>query len=82
MPTHVAIIVYSGWWARSLARGACADDAFEKMVAMLGPPEQRRALLDGNGARFCISPTIHIQGAEQLAWMKRAHELPVVERFP
>jgi hypothetical protein len=26
--------------------------------------------------------TLHIQGAEQLGWMKRAHELPVVERFP
>jgi hypothetical protein len=29
-----------------------------------------------------LAPTLHIQGAEQLAWMKRAHELPVVERFP
>jgi hypothetical protein len=29
-----------------------------------------------------VAPTIHIQGAEQLSWMKRAHELPVVERFP
>lgn len=29
-----------------------------------------------------LAPTIHIQGAEQLSWMKRAHELPVVERFP
>jgi hypothetical protein len=29
-----------------------------------------------------LAPTMHIQGAEQLGWMKRAHELPVVERFP
>jgi hypothetical protein len=29
-----------------------------------------------------LAPTLHIQAAEQLAWMKRAHELPVVERFP
>jgi hypothetical protein len=27
-------------------------------------------------------PTMHIQTAEQLAWMKTAHELPRVDRFP
>lgn len=29
-----------------------------------------------------LAPTLHIQGAERLGWMKRAHELPVIERFP
>lgn len=29
-----------------------------------------------------LPPTLHIQAAEELGWMKRAHELPHVERFP
>lgn len=29
-----------------------------------------------------LAPTLHIQGAGRLGWMMRAHELPVIERFP
>jgi hypothetical protein len=29
-----------------------------------------------------ISPQAHIQVAERIAWMEKAHELPVFERFP
>jgi hypothetical protein len=29
-----------------------------------------------------LPPTLHIQAAEMLGWMKTAHELPRVERFP
>jgi hypothetical protein len=29
-----------------------------------------------------IAPQAHIQVAERLRWMERAHELPVFERFP
>jgi hypothetical protein len=27
-------------------------------------------------------PTVHIQSAEQIGWMKTAHELPRFDRFP
>ena len=29
-----------------------------------------------------VPPTVHIQVAERLRWMERAHELPTFERFP
>ena len=29
-----------------------------------------------------LPPTMHIQTAEQIGWMKTAHELPRVDRFP
>jgi hypothetical protein len=29
-----------------------------------------------------VPATMHIQVAERIGWMKRAHELPVFERFP
>ena len=29
-----------------------------------------------------LPPTVHIQTAEQIGWMKTAHELPRIERFP
>ena len=29
-----------------------------------------------------LPPTVQIQVAERLAWMKSAHQLPEVERFP
>ena len=29
-----------------------------------------------------LPPTVHIQTAEQIGWMKTAHELPHIDRFP
>ena len=29
-----------------------------------------------------IAPKIHVQTAERISWMERAHELPVFERYP
>jgi len=29
-----------------------------------------------------LAPTAHIQTAERLAWMEKAHEIPAFERFP
>ena len=29
-----------------------------------------------------IPPQIHVQTAERLAWMERAHELPAIARYP
>jgi len=37
------------------------------------------ATLDDPGA---IPPQIHVQTAERLAWMERAHELPAFPRYP
>jgi hypothetical protein len=41
--------------------------------------EVQVATLDDPGA---LPPTMHIQTAEQIGWMKTAHALPHVERFP
>lgn len=35
--------------------------------------------LDDPGA---VAPDIHVQTAERLTWMERAHELPAFERYP
>ena len=29
-----------------------------------------------------LAPTVHIQTAERLGWMEKAHEIPAFERFP
>ena len=41
----------------------------EVQVATLDDPE-------------AFPPTVHIQTAEQISWMKTAHELPRIDRFP
>ena len=30
----------------------------------------------------CIAPQAHIQVAERIGWMEKAHELPTFDRFP
>jgi len=44
-------------------------DIVEVQVATLDDPE-------------ALPPTVHIQTAEQISWMKTAHELPRIDRFP
>jgi hypothetical protein len=73
------VINSSGKSFRSFC-GACGTGLFYRNAEFLpGVVEVTLGSLDQPEA---LAPTIHIQGAEQLAWMKRAHELPVVERFP
>ena len=44
-------------------------DIVEVQLATLDDPE-------------AFPPTVHIQAAEQLGWMKTAHQLPRIDRFP
>ncbi len=43
-------------------------------------------IIDTQSATFddpnAVPPQVHIQVAERLAWMERAHELPAFERYP
>lgn len=48
---------------------AFLPDVVEVQVATLDDPE-------------ALPPTVHIQAAEELSWMKTAHELPRLDRFP
>jgi hypothetical protein len=44
-------------------------DIVEVQVATLDDPE-------------ALPPTVHIQTAEEIGWMRTAHELPRIDRFP
>jgi hypothetical protein len=46
---------------------------------MPGVVEVQLATLDDPDS---VPPTMHIQTAEEIGWMRSAHELPRVERFP
>ena len=48
-------------------------------VNLPGIADVQTATLDDPDA---ISPQIHVQTAERLAWMERAHELPAFPRYP
>ena len=48
-------------------------------VNLPGVADVQSATLDDPGA---IPPQIHVQTAERLAWMERAHELPAFPRYP
>ena len=48
-------------------------------VNLPGIADVQTATLDDPNA---IAPQIHLQTAERLAWMERAHELPAFPRYP
>ena len=48
-------------------------------VNLPGIADIQTATLDDPSA---IAPKIHVQTAERIPWMERAHELPVFERYP
>lgn len=69
----------SGTAMRSFC-GDCGTGLFYRNAAILpGIVEVQLATLD---AADTLAPTLHIQTAEQLPWMRRLHELPAFERFP
>src|SRR5262245_60516289 len=60
--------------------GDCGTGLFYRNAEFLpGIVEVQLSTLDSPDA---LAPTMHVQTAEQLGWMKRAHELPAFERFP
>ena len=48
-------------------------------LCLPGIADVQIATLDDPGA---VSPQIHVQSAERIAWMQRAHELPAFPRYP
>ena len=61
--------------------GACGTGLFltNAALAQMGMMQVRVATLDDPDA---IPPTMQVQTAEEIGWMKSAHSLPAVERFP
>ena len=58
----------------------CGTGLFYRNAELLpGIVEVQSATLDDPEA---LPPHQHIQVAERLGWMERAHELPSVQRFP
>lgn len=58
----------------------CGTGLFYRNADLLpGIVEVQSATLDDAES---LPPHQHIQAAERLGWMERAHELPSVERFP
>jgi hypothetical protein len=58
----------------------CGSGLFYRNEAVLpGLVDVQTATLDDPDA---LPPTLHIQVAERLEWVRRAHELPEVERYP
>jgi len=64
-------------------RGFCAEcgsGLFYRNAEILpGLVDVQSATLD---EPECLPPGIHVQTAERIAWMKKAHELPAFERYP
>ena len=64
-------------------RSFCADCGtglfYRNKEILPGIVEVQLATLDDPEA---FPPTVHIQTAEQISWMKTAHELPRIDRFP
>jgi hypothetical protein len=57
----------------------CGTGLFYRNAEILpGIVEVQFSTLDDPDA---FEPTMHVQTAEQLGWIKRAHELPAFERF-
>jgi hypothetical protein len=60
--------------------GECGTGLFYTNDTVLpGIIDVQTATLDDPDA---IAPAAHIQVAERIKWMERAHELPVFDRFP
>ncbi len=61
--------------------GACGTGLFftNAVLVQMGMMQVRIATLDDPDA---ISPKLQVQTAEEIGWMKSAHMLPAVERFP
>jgi hypothetical protein len=60
--------------------GNCGTGLFYRNAELLpGIVEVQSATLDDPEK---LPPHMHIQAAERLSWMERAHELPSVQRFP
>ena len=69
--------------AGTAASHFCADCGtglfYYNAVNLPGIADVQIATLDDPGA---VAPMIHVQAAERLAWMERAHELPAFDRYP
>ena len=64
------------------ARSEEADDASDgvaEIVMLPGIVDIQSATYDDPEA---VPAMVHIQTAERLSWMERAHELPTFERYP
>ncbi len=61
--------------------GACGTGLFftNALLEQMGMMQVRIAALDDPEA---IAPKMQVQTAEEIGWMKSAHALPAVERFP
>lgn len=69
----------SGTAMRSFC-AACGSGLFYRNAAILpGKVDIQSSTLDDPSA---LPPTIQIQTAERLDWMKHSHELPEFERYP
>jgi hypothetical protein len=76
---HPKIINSSGATYRSFCPD-CGTGLFYRNAEILpGVVEVQLSTLDDPNA---LEPTVQLQTAEQLRWMKHAHELPSYERFP
>ena len=65
---------------RRLFCGDCGTGLFYKNATMLpGIIDVQSATYDDPGA---VPARVHIQYAEHIAWMERAHELPKFDRYP
>lgn len=71
------------WSSENGRRHFCADCGtglfYYNAVNLPGIADVQIATLDDPSA---ITPQIHVQTAERLAWMERAHELPAFSRYP
>ena len=47
-----------------------------------GEPKWSALCHCGDCRRYAGAPQIHVQAAERIAWMERAHELPAFPRYP
>ena len=67
----------------SAMRSFCADCGsglfYRNEKVLPGIVDVQSSTLDEPNA---LTPTVQIQTAERLVWMKHAHELPAFERFP
>jgi hypothetical protein len=61
--------------------GACGTGLFftNALLEQMGMMQVRIAALDDPNA---IAPKMQVQTAEEIGWMKSAHALPAVERYP
>src|SRR5262245_37769721 len=73
------VFTSSGATQRSFC-GDCGTGLFYRNAEFLpGVVEVQLSTLDDQEA---LPPTVQIQVAERLSWMKEAHRLPEIQRFP